>query len=188
MKKLITIIFISAFVFMACSGISFGFEKSDINKVLDSIVSNDMPVPTHSNQYTPTPQRSYNIDKNESSSLSAPENLMIKAVFYPRTIEEFEATLCISEGAVTERGDLVAMGHFYADPSIVSWGHQNNPDIYVKIWFDVSGRVDVTFFHTSVPDIEVYSGDASIGTYLKRGIITTSSYARYSRHEYWIDR
>ena len=36
-------------------------------------------------------------------------------------------------------------GHFYASPSDVTWGSSNNPDLFVKIWFDVSGRVDVNF-------------------------------------------
>jgi len=55
--------------------------------------------------------------------------------------------------AYTSRGDRVIWGYFYASPSDVTWGSQNNPDLFVKIWFDVSGRVDVNFFHVSVPDI-----------------------------------
>jgi PKD repeat protein len=83
----------------------------------------------------------------------------------------------------TARGDQVVWGHFYADPSDVTWGSQENPDLFVKIWFDVSGRVDVNFFHVSVPDIEVYSDLPDDGTYDQKG--TTIMDDRYIRHEYW---
>jgi hypothetical protein len=79
----------------------------------------------------------------------------------------------------TDRGDEVVWGHFYADPSDVTWGSQDNPDLFVKIWFDVSGRV----FHVSVPDIEVYSDLPDDGTYDQKG--TTIMDNRYIRHEYW---
>ena len=83
----------------------------------------------------------------------------------------------------TSRGDQVVWGHYYANPSDVTWGSQDNPDLFVKIWFDVSGRVDVNFFHVSVPDIEVYSDLPSDATYDQRG--TTIMDDRYIRHEYW---
>ena len=82
----------------------------------------------------------------------------------------------------TSRGDQVVWGHFYASPSDVTWGSSNNPDLFVKIWFDVSGRVDVNFFHVSVPDIEVYSDLPDEGTYDQQG--TTIMDNRYIRHEY----
>lgn len=73
--------------------------------------------------------------------------------------------------------------HFYASPSDVTWGSSNNPDLFVKIWFDVSGRVDVNFFHVSVPDIEVYSDLPDDSVYDQKG--TTIMDNRYIRHEYW---
>jgi hypothetical protein len=82
----------------------------------------------------------------------------------------------------TARGDQVVWGHFYASPSDVSWGSQDNPDLYVKIWFDVSGRIDVNYFHVSVPDIEVYSDYPSDSAYDQKG--TTIMSDRYIRHEY----
>ena len=82
----------------------------------------------------------------------------------------------------TARGDQVVWGHFYASPTDVTWGSQDNPDLFVKIWFDVSGRVDVNFFHVSVPDIEVYSDLSDEGTYDQQG--TTIMDNRYIRHEY----
>jgi hypothetical protein len=82
----------------------------------------------------------------------------------------------------TARGDQVVWGHFYASPSDVSWGSQDNPDLYVKIWFDVSGRIDVNYFHVSVPGIEVYSDYPSDSAYNQMG--TTIMADRYIRHEY----
>ena len=83
----------------------------------------------------------------------------------------------------TSRGDQVVWGHFYASPTDVTWGSQNNPDLFVKIWFDHGGRVDVNFFHVSVPDIEVYSDLPDDGNYDNQG--TTIMSNRYIRHEYW---
>lgn len=84
--------------------------------------------------------------------------------------------------AVTKRGDEVVWGYFYADPNDVSWGSQNNPELFVKLWFDVSGRIDVNYFHVSVPDIEIYSDYGSDGAYDNKG--TTIMDDRYIRHEY----
>ena len=85
--------------------------------------------------------------------------------------------------STTSRGDQVVWGHYYANPSDVTWGSQDNPDLFVKIWFDVSGRVDVNFFHVSVPDIEVYSDLPNDATYDQQGITIMDN--RYIRHEYW---
>ena len=52
----------------------------------------------------------------------------------------------------------------------------------MKIWFDVSGRVDVNFFHVSVPEIEVYSDLPTDNDYQQTG--TTLLADRYIRHEY----
>jgi hypothetical protein len=82
----------------------------------------------------------------------------------------------------TTRGDEVVWGHFYANPSDVSWGSQMNPEVFVKIWFDAGGRVDVNFFHVSVPDIEVYSALPDDGSYDQSGTCIMAD--RYIRHEY----
>ena len=82
----------------------------------------------------------------------------------------------------TSRGDQVVWGHFYASPTDVTWGSENNPDLFVKIWFDVSGRVDVNYFHVSVPNIEIYSDLPDEGAYDQQG--TTIMNNRYIRHEY----
>lgn len=70
----------------------------------------------------------------------------------------------------------------YGDPSDVSWGSANNPEVYAKIWYDAGGRVDVNYFHVSVPDIEVYSDYLQDNNYDNKGTTITSD--RYIRHEY----
>jgi hypothetical protein len=82
----------------------------------------------------------------------------------------------------TGRGDQVLWGYFYADPALESWGSPNNPDLFVKVWFDVSGAVYVDFFHVSVPDIEVYSDLPSSGGYDHSGTTTLSN--RFVEHRY----
>jgi len=112
----------------------------------------------------------------------AADELWIKAVI--NTVEgPVEAVFHKGGENLTERGDTVAWGYFYADPADVSWGHEDNPELYVKIWYDVTGRIDVNFFHVSVPSIEVYTDYPYNGTYDKHGTATTDD--RYVRHEYW---
>jgi lysophospholipase L1-like esterase len=82
----------------------------------------------------------------------------------------------------TAAGDQVVWGHFYASPEDVNWGNSQNPDLFVKVWFDHSGRIDVNFFHVSVPDIEVYSDYPGDGSYDQAG--TTTMVDRYIRQEY----
>ncbi len=79
-------------------------------------------------------------------------------------------------------GDHVIWGYFYADPEIVSWGSQQNPEVFVKIWFDRNGRLDVNYFHVSVPDIEVLSGYPHTGLPDEHGTLTLAR--RYVRHYY----
>ena len=64
----------------------------------------------------------------------------------------------------TARGDKVIWGYFYADPADVKWGSMDNPEVFVKIWFDISGRIDVNYFHVSVPDIQVHTAYQSTET------------------------
>ncbi len=109
-------------------------------------------------------------------------NLRIGAVIH--TVEKGMRDAVWKQGGedITERGDTVVWGHFYADPADVSWGSPNNPDLFVKIWFDVSGRTDVNFFHVSVPDIEVFSDLPADGEYDEKA--TTAMSKRYIRQEY----
>jgi hypothetical protein len=116
------------------------------------------------------------------SGYSTMNNLRIGSII--NTVEKgpIDAIWRLGGQDTTARGDQVVWGHFYASPSHVTWGSQDNPDLFVKIWFDVSGRVDVNFFHVSVPDIEVYSDLPSDATYDQRG--TTIMADRYIRHEF----
>jgi len=82
----------------------------------------------------------------------------------------------------TSRGDKVVWGFFHANPNDVSWGSQDNPDLFVKVWFDVSGRIDVNYFHVSVPNIEPASDYPADGTYDQKS--TTTMGKRYIRHEF----
>ncbi|EIJ41422.1 hypothetical protein BegalDRAFT_0504 [Beggiatoa alba B18LD] len=85
----------------------------------------------------------------------------------------------------TSGGDRVIWGFFYVNPADVSWGSFNNPEVYVKVWIDRGGRVDVNFFHVSVPDIFVATGFARNGAPTTtfgelQSTVTLSS--RYVRH------
>jgi hypothetical protein len=117
------------------------------------------------------------------SGYSTINNLRIGAIINTAEKGGIDAIWQLGGQDTTSRGDQVVWGHFYASPSDVTWGSENNPDLFMKIWFDVSGRVDVNFFHVSVPDIEVYSALPDDGTYDQKG--TTIMDNRYIRHEYW---
>jgi Tol biopolymer transport system component len=93
-----------------------------------------------------------------------------------------EALWSLGGRDTTDRGDEVIWGYFYANPDEVTWGNADNPDLFVKIWFDISGRIDVNFFHVSVPDIEVYSDYPQNCTYDQKG--TSIMAVRYVRNEY----
>ena len=109
-------------------------------------------------------------------------DLWIKAVINTEEKGPIEAVWQKGGEDTTSRGDRVIWGHFYASPSDVTWGSENNPDLFVKIWFDVSGRVDVNYFHVSVPDIEVYSDYPYDGSPDEYG--TTTMSRRYIRQYY----
>ena len=46
-------------------------------------------------------------------------------------------------------------GYFYADPSQVSWGSPDNPELFVKLLVG-DGWMIANYFHVSVPTIDVY--------------------------------
>jgi hypothetical protein len=108
--------------------------------------------------------------------------LWIAAPIYTGEKGPVEAMWKLAGQDITQRGDEVIWSHFYASPSDVSWGSMNNPDLYVKIWFDAGGRLDVNFFQVSVPDIEVYSDYPEDGSYDQTGTTTMSN--RYIGQEY----
>ena len=128
------------------------------------------------------PPSGYSPSGNPSGYLTI-NDLTIGAIINTEEKGPIDAVWRLGGQDTTSRGDEVVWGHFYADPNDVTWGSENNPDLFVKIWFDVSGRVDVNFFHVSVPDIEGYSDLSSEGAYDQKG--TTIMDNRYIRHEYW---
>jgi hypothetical protein len=111
-------------------------------------------------------------DSKSGGGYLAADGLWIKAVIHSEEKGDINAVWKKGGEDVTEAGDRAIWGHFYASPYQVTWGSSQNPDVFVKIWLDHSGRIDVNFFHVSVPDIEVYSvypynnneGDAKNGT------------------------
>lgn len=110
------------------------------------------------------------------------DDLRIGAIIQTEEKGPVDAIWRLGGEDLTARGDNVVWGHFYADPDDVTWGSPDNPDLFVKIWFDVTGRADVNFFHVSVPEIEVYSVLPDDSSYHQKG--TTVMDNRYIRHEY----
>jgi hypothetical protein len=110
------------------------------------------------------------------------DDLWIRAVI--NTVEKGPIEAVWQQGGedTTAADDQVIWGHFYADPNDVTWGSEDNPDLFVKIWFDHGGRLDVNFFHVSVPDIVVYSDYPYDGTVDEQGTTTMST--RYIRQYY----
>ncbi len=109
------------------------------------------------------------------------ETTWIKAVIHTQEKGPIDALWKSGGDAKTPRGDRVIWGYLYANPADVSWGNPNNPEAFLKVWYDVSGRVDVNFFHVSVPDIEIFSAMEGVNdTPVSR--ITTAQ--RYAKHEY----
>jgi len=108
--------------------------------------------------------------------------LWIRAVIHTEDKGNIEAVWKSGGEDVTGSGDRVIWGYFYADPGQVSWGSPQNPDLFVKIWFDHTGRLDVNFFHVSVPDIDVFSDYPYNGTPDEHGTATMTR--RYIRHCY----
>ena len=108
--------------------------------------------------------------------------LWIRAVIRTEEKGDIEGVWKQGGSDTTAAGDQVIYGHFYASPAEVTWGSGQNPDLFVKIWFDHSGRVDVNFFHVSVPEIEVYSSFPDAGNPMEEGVATMGT--RYIRHWY----
>jgi hypothetical protein len=123
----------------------------------------------------------YSAARNPWGNLTL-NNLRIGAMINTVEAGPIEATWVPGGQDTTARGDQVVWGHFYANPAEVSWGSLNNPELFVKIWFDADDRLDVNFFHVSVPDIEVYSDFPNDGSYDQEGTCIMDD--RYIRHEY----
>ncbi|MEM7019287.1 MAG: hypothetical protein AAF512_18345, partial [Pseudomonadota bacterium] len=120
-------------------------------------------------------------------------HLIAEALGIQATIQTREAGLINAAwrqggDAWTARGDRVIWGFFHADPNDVEWGSADNPEVFVKIWFDVGGQIDINYFHVSVPTIRVFSAYQGIDTaQLDLRTNTTSWYSRYVRHTFYPD-
>ena len=113
---------------------------------------------------------------------TAEDNLWMKVMIQTEDRGPIEAVWKQGGDSMTSQGDRVIWGYFYANPSDVSWGYEQNPDLFVKIWYDHSGRIDVNFFHVSVPDIEVYSAIREVDKVSPYSRSTMTK--RYVRHTY----
>ena len=81
----------------------------------------------------------------------ADDDLWIRAVIYTEEKGPIEAVWKKGGEDKTAGDHRVIWGCFHASPSDVDWGNPNNPDLFLKIWFDAGGRTDVNFFfHVSV--------------------------------------
>lgn len=110
------------------------------------------------------------------------KNAQIGAVIHTEDNGDLQAAWHLGGSSKTSRGDEVAWGFFYADPNQIGWGFENNPDVYVKVWYDAQDkRLDVNFFHVSVPNISVYSGST---TQRYDSMTQTTTGSRYTRHHY----
>ncbi|MEE4358631.1 MAG: C1 family peptidase, partial [Desulfococcaceae bacterium] len=120
--------------------------------------------------------------KGEEFGHFADSDLWLRAVIHTEDKGPIEAVWKEGGKSTTARGDTVIWGYFYASPSDVSWGSANNPDLFVKIWKDVSGPVYVDYFHVSVPDITVYTDFPYDGTPDEQGTATLTN--RFVEHFY----
>jgi len=123
-----------------------------------------------------------NVPTDIDGGYMAASGLWIKAVINTEDKGPINGVFFKGDEQKTARGDTVVWGYFYANPEDVIWGQKANPDLYVKIWFDVTGRIDVNFFHVSVPVIDVYSAYPYENSHDQHGIATMDN--RYVRHEY----
>ena len=127
------------------------------------------------------PASGYSADGNPAGTLLI-NDLRIGTMINTEDKGPIEGVWRLGGQDTTARGDQVVWGYFYTDPQVMSWGSQDNPDLFVKIWFDVTGPVYVDYFHVSVPDIEVYSEMSGSEAYSQQGTTILSN--RFVEHSY----
>lgn len=76
-------------------------------------------------------------------------------------------------GEVTNQFGTTVWGYFYANPSQVSWGSPQNPDLFVKVLAGDTWAI-VNYFHVSAPDIEPYCDFKPDGIYDNKGTASLS--------------
>ncbi len=109
------------------------------------------------------------------------EVLWLKAVIQDEASGPVEAAWKKGGEAVIATDTFMIWGYFHANPNDVSWGDEENPDVFVKIQIDREGTF-VDFFHVSVPDINVFSDCPYDDAVDKRD--TTTMTRRHVRQSY----
>ena len=82
----------------------------------------------------------------------------------------------------TPRGDFVSSGYYYVNNGSISWGSINNPEAFTKVWWDVGGRIDLNFFHVSVPSGEFYTNyscSTSCASWWDQSWVPMNTHARH---------
>ncbi len=104
---------------------------------------------------------------------------------------DFDLTWRETQRDVTDGGDSVIAGYFYADRSDVSWGSSSNPEVYVKVWFAQSGVVNLNFFHVGLFEVRISSSFEARSPEIFGGrsddssrISVSENAWRYVRHDY----
>ena len=85
---------------------------------------------------------------------------------------------------ITESGDQVVSGYFYADADDFAFGSEYNPELFVKIYIATNGWCNIVFNHVTVDPVSIDSehiaSDSSV--LAKSGTVTLSK--RLLEHQY----
>lgn len=90
-----------------------------------------------------------------------------------------------TSNATTSRGDWVLGGYYYVDNIWISWGSIYNPEAFVKTWWDISGRIDINFYHVSVPTAILYTNYSCSSSCASWWDWSTVTINGYKQHRYW---
>lgn len=144
-------------------------------------------VPLVSQQTPPTTAQGSEANQVSFFSVATPiaQELWIRAIIETEKSDFLEAVWQLSGETTTARGDKVIWGYFYANPADVTWGNPENPEVFVKIWFDANGHIDVNYFYISGPPIHVYTAHTGTSEMLTEA--STFRYPRYIRHYFHSD-
>jgi len=163
------------------TGASFDVSTKDIRFVEHSYVPKDN-VSTKGPEVKTVESPIVSVNGNPPySSLPSFDDLGLGAYIQDeKNNREINGVFRFGDSGTTKAGQQVAWGFFHASPADVDWGSSDNPDVFVKAWIENDGRIDVNFFHVSVPYIKVYSGRNN--RYEQQAEIIKAQ--RYTRHEY----
>ena len=85
---------------------------------------------------------------------------------------------------ITESGDQVVNGYFYADPDDFAYGSEYNPELFVKIYIATNGWCNIAFNHVTVDPVSIDSEHigSAFSALAKSGTVTLSK--RLLEHRY----